>query len=358
MLTFKPDERVLFKLPHGLGDAVQFTIVMEHLKERYPETQFDIVTNRGKASHFPSDLVTNRYDDLVHVDLSVYDQVYLPPMYEVVQTFSDYPSTKPYLTLRDDFGIEPTNRPYRIHWTDKDQELVDAYIATLPPAPFALIHYEGNSATRRKNLKQETVSKVVRRLLASDMTPVILDWDNRSPLVDQKTVYCPGKVDPIWKGKATGEASTIAALISRAEIMIGIDSGPEHVAAATQTPLIVCWTYHHPLHFFDCSGDVFHLVPKRHFRMIKGDRKVGYEYFQENYEFSEYDQLDESLLKVLDKRLKPRKQASIPCCQCSGAGYCPLFNRQVDARDHALCKRNDEKGLKHRTNCARENGML
>ena len=45
-------------------------------------------------------------------------------------------------------------------------------------------------------------------------------------------------------------------------------------------------------------------------------------------------------------------------CQCSGAGYCPIFNRDVSRDDWDLCSRGDDRGLRCRKQWAREAGLL
>ena len=56
-------------------------------------------------------------------------------------------------------------------------------------------------------------------------------------------------------------AGTIAALIQRSQLVIGVDSGPLHVAGATTTPTIGVWTGHLPIRYYDVADNVTHLVP-------------------------------------------------------------------------------------------------
>src|SRR6266849_6473300 len=59
-------------------------------------------------------------------------------------------------------------------------------------------------------------------------------------------------------------------------LMIGVDSGPLHVAGATTTPTIGVWTRHHPIHFFDLANNVLHLVPGDHEKYAPGPDAIDY----------------------------------------------------------------------------------
>src|SRR5436305_1747188 len=78
-----------------------------------------------------------------------------------------------------------------------------------------------------------------------------------------------------------GDAEVLAALIEAATLMIGVDSGPLHLAGATTTPTIGVWTRHHPVHFFDLAGNVTHLVPGDHAQLAAGGDALRY--FAEHY---------------------------------------------------------------------------
>ena len=130
--------------------------------------------------------------------------------------------------------------------------------------PVTLIHYEGNTSGQDKNLSHELCANVCEVAAAAGTTPVILDWDRRSPLPDGLRILNPGAEHPLWEGRGTGDAEILAALIDAARLMIGVDSGPLHVAGATRTPTIAVWTNHHPVHYFDLADNVLHLVPGPH----------------------------------------------------------------------------------------------
>src|SRR5262249_3347224 len=142
--------------------------------------------------------------------------------------------------------------------------------------PAVLIHYQGNTSGERKDLPHDLVRSVCEVVLRAGATPVILDWDNRSPLVNHESIHNPGANDELWGGTGTGDAEALAALIDQSALMIGVDSGPLHVAGATSTPTLAIWTQHHPVHYFDLAGNVTHLVPEDHATRAAGKEAVDF----------------------------------------------------------------------------------
>lgn len=217
-----------------------------------------------------------------------------------------YPSTKAVRCLLHDLGIEPIPEllGYSVQVGSDARERVERYVAWLPRNKgFAVIHYEGNTSSRDKNLPHEVIMPFCWFLMDNGYTPVILDWDHRSPLPDNSQVYCPDSQNALWMGHGTGDAETIAALIDRASLFVGIDSGPQKVAMSRETPSIGVWTRLHPINYADHSA-MTHLVPYNHADYIRGPRGVGLEYFLKHYEFYEYCDLITDLCAVAGDRLK------------------------------------------------------
>jgi FkbM family methyltransferase len=191
------------------------------------------------------------------------------------------------------------------------------------PAGLVLIHYQGNTSMDQKNLTHDLVRRVCDHVLGLGHVPVILDWDRRSPLPDNRRIYCPDADHPLWGHTGTGDAGALAALISRARLFIGIDSGPLHVAAATSTPTIAVWTGHHPIHYLSPADNVVNLVPHDHARLIRppeADRAL--EYFSTHYRFRTYVDLEGNLLASLQQHLLP-PSAPLPLHPSDTLPLCP-----------------------------------
>jgi hypothetical protein len=77
-----------------------------------------------------------------------------------------------------------------------------------------------------------------RPLIGFRRQRVVLDWDRRSPLPDGVRIHNPGADHELWGGSGTGDAETLAALIEQSALLVGVDSGPLHVAGATATPTL------------------------------------------------------------------------------------------------------------------------
>ena len=262
--------RALIKFTHGLGDSVQLTIVLAHLKKYLPNWIVDVWALHGKHSAMRGNCSMVFSDRGEQPRESEYDQIISLSWSECHRSFSNVPSTKAALCVADVFRIDPDPSLfyYTVKPTPQAELAADEYLHGITNADaingrwnVALIHYQGNTSADRKNLSHDVIAEVCRSLRSRDITPVILDWDRRTPLADDVEVFCPGADNPLWGGTGTGDAGTIAAMISRSRLFVGVDSGPCHVAGATDTPTIAVWTGHTPVRYFDRADNVVHLVP-------------------------------------------------------------------------------------------------
>lgn len=291
-------------MKHGLGDNAQFTIVLRHIKHYFPSVEIDMEIGIGKESYFKkytTNLFQKKRD---YYDYSVYDHlldVRWPIPGVCLETL---PSTKPARFVKDVLKVEPIERLFRsydITITDEERELADGYIKKLPNK-FVLLHYTSKTLKHRKSLTDDDAAFLCLKILKMGLTPVILDWKGESPLPDQKRIFNPGIEDPIWKGDLLPTAGTTAALINKAALYIGIDSGPLHIAGCTKTPSIGIWYGHHPINFFDLCDNVTHMVPKK--SRIRGKMKEnGIKYFEKKYKYAYYDNLSSEIIKVIESKI-------------------------------------------------------
>lgn len=290
------------RFSHGFGDAVQLTTVLLHLRHYFPDWPIDIACKQGCGSLFAGLCRSvHPLDGPPPVDA----QALTLPWPEPEQCYVDSPSTKAERALREFFQIVPQAELCRYSVTPSaaDKAAAAAYLAEVSATaqrgarrhaalqarfPVVLLHYQGNSARSAKNLDEREVVRLCDQIRAAGRAVVILDWDRRSALVDQTTVFCPAADHPLWNGLGTGDGGPLAALISQAEFFIGIDSGPLHVAGATNTPCLAVWRAHHPLHYFGLAGNVLHLVPAEHAQLLGANRADGERYFAQAYRFRRY----------------------------------------------------------------------
>ena len=165
-----------------------------------------------------------------------------------------------------------------------------------------LLHYQGNTSGGEKDLDHEVAAEVCDAVLGAGLVPIILDWDRRSPLPDGRRIHCPGAGDELWGGAGTGDAEVLAALIEQSTLVVGVDSGPLHVAGATATPAVGVWTSHHPVNYFDLANNVTHLVPEGHARLASGPAAVRY--FEGHYRHRVYSRLGVELPALIRALLR------------------------------------------------------
>ena len=305
---------VLINFRHGLGDAAQLTAVLEHLKYYYPDWEVDVAALVGKHSVLRG-LCRNVFilgrQKVFH---SRYDRVFELTWEECPTCYTDWPSTKVERCLLEVFRVTPI--PEKCHYTIwPSEEAIRAARRYLEDTckvtpgedgryPVVLVHYEGNTGGEFKDLPLPLARKVCDDVLQSGAVPVILDWDFRTPLADGKRIFNPHADLGLWNGNGTGDGEVLAALTGLATLMIGVDSGPLHVAGAVTTPTIGVWTRHHPLHYFGHANNVVHLVPENHRQLLHGNPDAGMAYFDRHYRCRTYTDLEEELRAMVREQLR------------------------------------------------------
>lgn len=302
--------RVLIKFEHGLGDAVQLTIVLAHLARHLPTAIVDVWALHGKHSCYRG-LCSRVFSDQGEQPRECdYDQIVRLSWFECHQSFERVPSTKAALCLRDVFHLDPDPDLffYAIQTRAEEHQRAENYLREITGLeaesgrwPVVVLHYQGNTSSDKKNLRHDVAAELCRATLEAGLVPVILDWDHRSPLPDGKDIFCPPVGHPLWGNFGSGDAATLAALIERVSLFVGVDSGPLHVAGATTTPAIGVWTGHHPIRYFDRAENVVHLVPAD---WRKGLSAAQCSVFERLYQYREQrDKLAVDLVELAGERI-------------------------------------------------------
>jgi ADP-heptose:LPS heptosyltransferase len=270
----------------GLGDAVQHTILLKHLRRYRPAWRITVRAAKGIESclHGLCDrVITEESQEDFH------DQAFDIHLHEQYLKFTDRPSTKVAFVLHEVFGIEPY---------DMDLGRYECPVSESQKHRAVLIHYQGGSSTNKKNLHDWQASELCDLVRRAGRVPVVLDLQRRSTLVDNKTIFSP-HVGPndMWGGFGNADAALLAGLISVCEAFVGIDSGPGKLASATATPSLICWTKHHPLQFHDPAPNTTHLIPKDWEGMspLEGDPDMV-RFFERHYTYCEYASGDHGLV--------------------------------------------------------------
>lgn len=295
----KPVERTVqskrFRFPHGMGDFVQFSAVLAHLKKHKPDWRVEFAPD-GE----------------------------LIPWKEGAKNYPQWPSTKAVRCLIEQFEIVPEKEllRYSLEVGDEAKQKAADYLARLPKKKGVVaIHYEGRSCPQ-KNAPVQAIAKLCTHLIRNEYVPLILDWSERPKLADGETIFCPGRGHLLWDGDDKASPEVLAALLSQVSLNVMVDSGPQKVAMAMRAPLLAIWTTSSPIHYTDDvdAANVVHLVPQDHDRhMLQSsgvdrecDGEKGMRFFRENYRHVVYSDLAKSLCEMATFMLDPEKATERP----------------------------------------------
>ena len=105
-------------------------------------------------------------------------------------------------------------------------------------APYALLAPGGAGLGSVKRWPADRYAEVARELLRRGLTPVILGGQAEAALAGTIRAACPGAVDLTCRTTI----EDIAALAAGAEVVLGNDTGPVHLAASAGAPTVVLFS--------------------------------------------------------------------------------------------------------------------
>ncbi len=304
-------EQVLIDFPHGLGDCVQLTAILRHLRRFRPDWEVDVRCGLGRPSLFAG--LCRRAFHTGEAPDRDYDRVIADGFPESLT------ETKTLHALRHTYHLTPVVELLAYEWQPQtdDLEAARAYYHSLGLAewsdgryPVVVAHYKGNSVAGRKSLPDAAILPLADRCHALGLTLVVLDWDERTaPVVryHPAVAMCTHFTAPdLWRHQGCGDAARIAALMELAVCWLGIDSGPGHVGGATTTPGVVVWTGHHPVRYYDYAmPQVLHLVPPDLDRLPPG--KAGRAILDRYYRHRTYTDLPTDIAVAVLENLAHRE---------------------------------------------------
>ncbi len=127
------------------------------------------------------------------------------------------------------------------------------------PRPIIAIHSRGTNWHERKSIPTEVAFDVILKLMEqTGGSVIVLDFDRRAPMVGDER--CKG-IKPSW-----GHISVdrLCALYERIDLMIGVDSGPFHVAAMTGVKALGVFRSLHPTRVCLPNPNAVYLVSEKH----------------------------------------------------------------------------------------------
>lgn len=310
----------LIEFPHGLGDLVQLGIVLRHLQAANPGMLIDVVVDQSKVLSYTGYERTRLGFNSPRHRVGGWHQVIPLGFPDCTGDVGGFPATKPYRCIVDFFRLEP-----RLELFGYCQVIGEAartraarYLASIAGKapttdgrfPVVILHYQGISSRMHKDLAHEHAAEICSAIRLRGRAACVFDLERISPVVDQSTVHSPLNGHPVWAEPGIADPETMAAMIAQCELFIGIDSGPLHLAGATDTPSLGVWTHHHPTRFFDFAPNVLHLVPVGHKRFAPGPRSL--QVFAERYRSHVYGNVVGAVVEELHKSLDGTLETPAP----------------------------------------------
>src|SRR6202035_1907355 len=204
----------LIKFSHGLGDAVQFTVVLMHLARAFSQWDVDVVSQRGKHTAFRGLCRRSYHDGEPRPGDGAYQLVRDVFWYENYNAYIVRPNSKITNCLSEEFPSPPTPLPnrargelvgipydpalgrYEVRPEPDDFAATAAYLRSIKCVQgddgkfnAVIIHYQGNTSQHKKNLSDDAVMLLCGQALDRGFVPVILDWDRRSGIPDNRTIF-------------------------------------------------------------------------------------------------------------------------------------------------------------------------
>lgn len=221
---------MLFRIEqgNGLGDAVMLTAVLRTLRAQHAGCRIELVVNPGREGLY--DLLA---DEVTNADPS------RPPTHRLRwlfprESFRDLPSNFAARCLVEEFGMPPLPG----YWSPV-VHVPSALRSVWQSKKIALVHFSGCAMRARKDISPSDAAEICAMLTAAGYEVQSLNAPNAQRL--------------------TPDALQLAARIAAADLFLGCDSGPLHLASAVGTPAIGLWRLTHPLHHFCPDETTIHL---------------------------------------------------------------------------------------------------
>ena len=146
----------------------------------------------------------------------------------------------------------------RLNPPDETAAEIDAFLGTID-GPLILLATRGNTTQHHKNASAELEADIYRELLrTTNATLLLLDWDDRVSRLPHRRVR---HLSDDFRRLTVPE---LAYLMERSALVIGVDSGPLHLARFTNCPALGLWFGHHPAHYALPRQNTAHLVADHH----------------------------------------------------------------------------------------------
>ena len=133
------------------------------------------------------------------------------------------------------------------HLSNDARDVAAAFLAGLP-RPLVLLHAKGNTGKDKKDMPDGMPERLAAGLVNAGCGVVFLEWDRRVAGFNSAKVKHAGLH---WRREGANGPSVedLVALIDAADLLVGVDSGPLHLARMTRTPRVGVWFRSHPISY-------------------------------------------------------------------------------------------------------------
>lgn len=273
---------------YGLGDAVQMSAVLRHIRHFRPHWKIDFLAEPGRES-VGRGIVHNVFSYGQPYPSEYYDLEVQIVLYDTITNWPDRPNTRVVSCLHERFGIEWDSRFARYQILVRPETLAKVQV----PDNSIAIHYQGDSAKDKKDLSHSQISDLSEFIRKLGFVPLILDWRNDHKYIIERAVY--------FRADGGNDAEMQCAVISKCKAFIGIDSGPGKCASATETPTLITWTGHHPVPFHDPAPNTTHNIPLGYKGLEPQYKECSF--FEQNYNVQFYSDPVEGIKQWISKTL-------------------------------------------------------
>lgn len=225
-------QRILVHRAMALGDVILTTPIIRALYEKHNgDCEIDVSSNYPAVFDMnpyvryainPAQINNDIYDHVYNLDL-VYEK---SPRQHIVEAYKDY-------VFGADFVIDDMSLDLFV--SDNDYRIVDQFVNdNVNTEKFIVVHMRKDGWPSR-NIPEEIWGDVLEPILDqySDITIVQVGSKHEISFAgDDRLINALGKFT----------IHQLKELISRAEVFLGVDSAPFHIAATTSTPTVAFFT--------------------------------------------------------------------------------------------------------------------
>jgi ADP-heptose:LPS heptosyltransferase len=240
-------DTIRVRLTRGFGDSVALTAVLRHLRHYYPAKRVAVLTKPGREGLF------RVLADEVDTQESLLRMPTHTLKWELPdRSYAECPSTYVERCLIEELDLTPIPElcGYRVAVSDSMRDHVRGWLATIPRkhGKLAMLNPRGVAMKDRKNIDDYQAAAIWQALDAAGYDVLLWDEHRETKLAAQGLGHLAPNGPPLFFVHRKLHAGVMAALVASLDLLVGVDSGPLHLASAVGTKAIGIWTRQSPLH--------------------------------------------------------------------------------------------------------------